>query len=146
MEPSDSTESTVSSPSAISDHQLLFQLITTLQYEATSRDGPVRFITESRLEEEDILQAWIALMQSFGASMVNLPGRVVRGVDHPKLLGNLDYFLAKYNDERFKEHFRVNKTTFLFLFTNLESALEANGESSGKPRIRGDVQLAATLW
>ena len=60
--------------------------------------------------------------------------------------GNLDHFMTKYSEEKFKTHFRINKTTYMFLFNNLKSALEANGESSGKPRIRGDVQLAATLW
>ena len=136
-------ESPPSSP--LSDEQLILELISTLQFEAASRDRPVRFITESRMEEENILQAWISFVQPIGAS-INIPLRVVRGVDHPKLEGNLDHFMTKYSEEKFKTHFRINKTTYMFLFNNLKSALEANGESSGKPRIRGDVQLAATLW
>ena len=81
-----------SPPSPLLDEQLILELISTLQFEAASRDGQMRFITESRMEEENILEAWISFVQSIGAS-INIPLRVVRGVDHPKLEGNLDHFI-----------------------------------------------------
>ena len=134
-------------PSSFSfpDDQLLLQLTYILAMEGTGRDGHVRLITECRMEEDSILQAWLSLVQSMGVSL-QFPASVCRGVDLPKLEGNLDYMLAKYSEDKFKEHFRVNKTTFLFLLASVKTELEANGDSVGKPRIRGDEQLAATLW
>ena len=133
------------SNSTFPDEQLLLQLIYMLQFEAAGRDGHVTLITESCMEEESIIQSWIALVQSIGVSL-HFPDKVLRGVDLPKLDGNLEHFLSKYTDDKFKEHFRVNKTTYMFLLTSVQTALEANGDSVGKPRIRGDIQLAATLW
>ena len=91
------------------------------------------------------MQAWISVVQSFAGSL-NSPTRYIRGGDTPKLYGNLDHFLRKYDEEEFKKHFRVNKTTYFFLYKSIRSLLEVPGAQRGKPRIRGDVQLAATLW
>ena len=128
------------------DHQLFLQSLSALQYEAAGRDGVVKLISESRMKEENLMQAWISLVQSFAASLNSPTTKYLGGVDSPKLHNNLDYFLKKCSEEKFKSHFRVNKKTYLFLHKSIRTSLEVHGARRGKPRIRGDVQLAATLW
>ena len=112
------------------DDQLFLQMLSLLQFEAAGRDAPLRLITESTMEEENLLQSWISLVQSFAASLYPST-RCLRGVDSPKLMGNLDHFLKKYSEEKFKSHFRVNKATYFFLYKNIKSSLEVRGTRRG---------------